>query len=117
ILETRSERFVGDVASFYLPYVEEAIRAEPGIRIVCLKRPREEVVEGFCRFLDQATPFPVNHWVKEPAPGVYHDPLWTRIFPQYDTQNREEGIRRYWHDVDRLGHRVSSRQRGPVAVA
>ncbi len=26
ILDTRTERFVGDVATFYLPYLEEAIR-------------------------------------------------------------------------------------------
>src|SRR6185437_11882599 len=36
------EPVVADVASFYLPYVEEAIAREPEIRIVCLKRPREE---------------------------------------------------------------------------
>lgn len=96
ILDTRGERFVGDVATFYLPYAEEAIHFDPEIRIICLKRPREEIVEGFCRFLDQAAPFPTNHWAQEPPPGVYHDPLWTRIFPQYGTQDREEGIRRYW---------------------
>jgi len=29
------------------------------IRIVCLKRPRDEVVAGFCRLLDQS-PYPIN---------------------------------------------------------
>lgn len=97
ILETTKERLVGDVASFYLPYAEEAIQCEPDIRIVCLKRPREEVVAGFCRFLDKA-PYSINHWAKEPAPGWWHDPFWTRIFPQYDTQDREDGIGRYWDE-------------------
>ncbi|MBC7078735.1 MAG: class I SAM-dependent methyltransferase, partial [Synergistales bacterium] len=41
---SRRAEIVGDVASFYLPYVEDAIALEPAIRIVCLKRPREEVV-------------------------------------------------------------------------
>ena len=89
---------MGDVASFYLPYTEEAIRFDSGIRIICLKRPREEVVAGFCRFLDRSSRFPINHWASEPAPGWYHAPLWTRIFPQYETQDREEGIRRYWNE-------------------
>ena len=35
---------LGDVARFYLPYVEDAIAVEPDVRIVCLRRPREEVV-------------------------------------------------------------------------
>jgi hypothetical protein len=98
ILANRREPIVGDVASFYLPYVEDIFRLEPNVRIICLKRPREEVVEEFCRSLDSMFPFPVNHWMREPAPGWYHDPILTRIYPQYDTQDREEGIRRYWDE-------------------
>ena len=98
LLATQQARLVGDVASFYLPYAEEAIAFDPHIRLVCLRRPRDEVVDSFCRFLDQTTPFPVNHWAQQPAPGWYHDPLWTRVFPQYDTADREEGLRRYWDE-------------------
>ena len=93
-----NDRRVGDVATFYLPYAEEAIQCAPGIRIICLKRPRDEVVRGFCRFLDQSSPFKINHWAKEPAAGWCHDPFETRIYPQYDTADREEGIRRYWDE-------------------
>ena len=98
ILRTRTERFVGDVATFYLPYVDQAVRFDPELRIICLKRPREEIVEAFCGFLDQSAKVPTNHWAQQPPPGVYHDPLWSRTFPQYDTQDRPEGIRRYWDE-------------------
>lgn len=37
---TRQAAIVGDVASFYLPYVAEAIGLELAIRIVCLVRSR-----------------------------------------------------------------------------
>jgi hypothetical protein len=94
-------RLLGDAAHFYLPYIEEAIVLEPDIRIVCLKRPKEEVVVSFCEWLDQTMPLPTNHWAKVPAPGWHHDPVRTRTFPQYDTQNREEGIRRYWDEYHR----------------
>lgn len=94
----RAERVIGDVASFYLPYVEAAIEAEPGIRIICLKRPREEVVASFCRWLDTVHPLPMNHWAERPAPGWHHDPVWTRIFPQYDVGDREKGVCRYWNE-------------------
>src|SRR6266478_6183749 len=69
ILATRAEQNVGDVASFYLPYIDEAIAAEPGIRIVCLQRPREEVVAGFRRDLESPTGRWIDHWAKDPAPG------------------------------------------------
>ena len=95
---TRDAHLVGDVASFYLPYLEDAIAVEPGIRIVCLKRPREEVIESFCRWLEQANPLPTNHWARTPASGWHHDPIRTRIFPQYETQDRREGIARYWDE-------------------
>jgi hypothetical protein len=94
-------RLLGDVASFYLPYLEDAIALEPDIRIVCLRRPREEVVTSFCEWLDQSMPLPTNHWARQPAPGWHHDANRTRTFPQYDTQNREEGIRRYWDEYYR----------------
>jgi hypothetical protein len=89
---------LGDVASFYLPYLEDAIAVEPEVRVVCLRRPCEEVVASFCEWLDQNTPLPMNHWSRQPAPGWHHDPNRTRIYPQYETQNREEGIRRYWNE-------------------
>ena len=94
-------RLLGDCASFYLPYVEDAIAEEPEIRIVCLRRPREEVVADFGHWVDRTMPLPTNHWARLPAPGWHHDPVRTRTFPQYDTQDREEGIRLYWDEYDR----------------
>jgi len=94
----RDEAVIGDVASFYLPHVEQANELAPEVRVVCLKRPREEVVESFCRWLDKVHPLPTNHWAKRPAAGWYHEPIYTRMFPQYDTQDRAEGIRRYWSE-------------------
>lgn len=78
--------------------MEEAIQFDPAIRLICLKRPREEVIAGFCRSLDHSMRFPTNHWAREPASGWSHDFLWTRVFPQYNTQDREEGIGRYWDE-------------------
>ena len=95
---SRSESIIGDVAAFYLPYVAEAIEYEPTVRLVCLVRPRDEIIANFCRHLDKVCPFPTNHWAENPAPGWYPDPLWTQTFPQYETQDRVEGIGRYWDE-------------------
>jgi len=98
ILATRKQRFVGDVASFYLPYVSAAIEYDSRIRIVCLQRPCEEVVAGFSVHLDRHSPLPLNHWARQPGPGWTHDFVRTRIYPQYDTADREGGLRRYWEE-------------------
>jgi hypothetical protein len=43
-------------------------------------------------------PLPINHWSRQPASGWHHDPVRSHTFPQYDIQNRQEGIRRYWDE-------------------
>jgi hypothetical protein len=65
--KVRTGQVLGDVAAFYLPYVEEIVALEPAVRIVCLKRPREEVVAAFCHWLDERYPLPINHWAEKPA--------------------------------------------------
>lgn len=87
-----------DVASFYLPYLEDALQLEPDIRILGLKRPQEDQVASFGRFLDEYNQFPTNHWAEEPAVGWSHDVIWTRAFPQYPIPERIKGLRRYWDE-------------------
>jgi len=103
------EQFIGDMAAFYLPYVEDAIACEPGIRVVCLKRGRDEIVAAFSQVLNESSPLPINHWAEKPGPDWYHDPLWTQTYPQYDSQDRTDGIARYWTEyyeqTDELAHR------------
>lgn len=93
-----AEQLVGDVAAFYLPYVEEAIESEPGVRVICLQRDRDEVVRAFSQVLNETGPLSINHWAQTPGANCYHDPLQTQTFPQYETQDRAEGIARYWDE-------------------
>ena len=95
---TRSQRFIGDVASFYLPYIEEAWRIDPSIRCICLQRPLDEIVAGFCRGVAQPSALRINHFAKSPALGWDRDPHWSRAFPQYETSDIVEGATRYWHE-------------------
>jgi hypothetical protein len=96
--KTRDSNFLVDGASFYLPYLEDAIAADPEVRVIGLTRPREEVVASFGRFLDEYNTFPTNHWAEDPSTGWSHDLIWTRTMPQYPVVDRAEGIRRYWDE-------------------
>lgn len=54
---------------------------------------------SFCKWADTIHPLPTDHWAVEPVPGWHHDPLWTRVFPQFDEPaSREDRIRRYWDE-------------------
>ncbi len=126
VLAARFERFrrnarpgrllLANCASFYLPYLEDVIALEPDVRVVCLKRPRGEVVAGFCRWLDENTPLPTNHWARQPAAGWHHEVNRTRIYPQYDTQVREEGIGRYWDEYYQRAEELARRYPQHVRV-
>ncbi len=113
---TRGDGVLGDAASFYLPYLEDALAVEPDLRVVGLKRPREETAASFGRFLDESNAFPTNHWAEEPAVGWYHDPLRTRCFPQYDFANREDGVRRYWDDYYRILGRMAEKHPNRIHI-
>ncbi|MFV0442542.1 MAG: hypothetical protein ACK5Q5_03120 [Planctomycetaceae bacterium] len=97
-------KVVGDVASFYLPYLDVALDLEPSLWVICLERPREEVIDSFSRWLETVQPLPTNHWSAAPADGVYHDPVWSRIFPKYPETDLATCIGRYW---DEYHNRVS----------
>jgi hypothetical protein len=112
----RSQRLIGDVALFYLPYIEEAIAVEPALRVICLERPCEEVVASYCRWLDAVHPLPTNHWAARPCDGWHHDPVWTRVFPQYETSDRAAGIRLYWEEYRLRVAELSRRFPGNVRV-
>lgn len=70
----------------------------PDIRFVALKRDCEEVVASFCAWSDHAHSAPSDHWSEQPAAGLFHDPVWSTIFPKYPTASREAGVRRYWQE-------------------
>src|SRR5437867_2840197 len=55
---SREADVVVDTAAFYLPYLEDAIAVEPDLRVIALKRPRENVEASFVRFLDEYNTFP-----------------------------------------------------------
>lgn len=113
---TRPAKLVGDVASFYLPYLEAALRRMPQLKVVCLQRPRADVVRSFCEWLDRTSPLPTNHWAVDPGPDWFHDFVYTRMFPKYDTKDREEGIGRYWDEYQQRVEDLAARYPDRVRV-
>jgi hypothetical protein len=100
---------VGDVAAFYLPYAEAAVEAEPGIKMICLKRPEDEITAAFRRHLDRTSPLPINHWARTPSPSWTHHPLLTQTYPQYDATDRDEGLSLYWQEYYRRAEELQAR--------
>jgi hypothetical protein len=116
LLRDRPEAVTGDVASFYLPHLEQTLAKFPDLRVIGLRAPCEQVVEGFCRALDESSPYPTTHWSRQPPPGWTTDPFRSYLYPQYDVTGRAEGIRRYWEDYERLAGDLADRFPGQVRI-
>lgn len=87
-------RFVGDVASWWLPYLDQVIAAFPDCRIVALQRDRAGTVASFEAVLGFGSDAP-NHWSE-------HDgQVWRRdardvCYPSDPVADRAVAIGRYW---------------------
>jgi len=95
----------GDVASWYLPYIEKSVR-ESGdsdflqelddgnyayhIRVIVLKRDKDEVIESFDAWTGQG-----NRWQEKGGDWPEYD----HAFPTYpDELSKREAIGQYWED-------------------
>jgi len=85
---------VGEVALFLLPYTARLLDVFPQAKAVVLRRPREEVVQSYVRWIRRAySQTNVNHWQQ----NVEHVPvLWDRPFPKFRACSMEGAIGRYW---------------------
>ena len=101
--------FVGDVGSFYLPYVDALMEQNDQIRFVCLKRPCEEVVRSFEKWVDRIHAVPTDHWRVNRSNGYLHHPVWSTIFPKYEADSREDAIRRYWTEYYQTAEELAER--------
>jgi len=87
-------RIDGDVASWYLPYIEEMLREEIAWpiepKVIVLKRDKDETVESFDEWTGDG-----NRW--QEAGGNW--PEYDHAFPTYpDGLDKREAIGQYWED-------------------
>ncbi|WP_306752265.1 hypothetical protein [Paracoccus actinidiae] len=82
---------IGDIGSYYLPYVPFMIGRWPGLRFPCLRRNRAEVIASFAMKLAQpASAVPRNHWSSQKDKRWRRDAIWDRCFPTFEGMLEEE---------------------------
>mgnify|MGYP004002157313 FL=1 len=91
----RKEKYVGDVNSCYLPYVDYICKNHPSVRIIVLKRSKNEVIKSFLR---QTSYFNWNHWVDHEGIKWKRAGKWDAMFPKYKLDSKEDAIAHYWDE-------------------
>ena len=76
----------GDVAFYWLPYIEMMIRRwGEDLRVICLQRGREATVESYLRKVHQRNPWQASSY------------RWAPCYPKYSQDlTKREAIGRYW---------------------
>lgn len=118
-------RLLGDIAFYYLTYVEQILARNPRVRFVCLQRDRAETVESWLRqaeirrwrskriadrlaALITREPYHESHnWWMEHDGSVWRpDPIWDKCFPKFPGPTLRQAVEQYWdyyyEAVDRL---------------
>jgi hypothetical protein len=91
-ISSRSGHFIGDVASYYLPYTSHILRkvSQEYIKFIILKRDINEVCESFMRKTHGR-----NHWQSNHSGRKCK---WDIAFPCFNSlHTKREAIKEYYH--------------------
>lgn len=108
-------RLIGDIAFYYLTYVEQIAARNPEVRFVCLRRDRQATIRSWLaksairrwpskRVADRLsawitrTPYYTarNFWMEHDGSRWARDEVWDKCFPKFPGPTREEAIGQYW---------------------
>jgi tetratricopeptide (TPR) repeat protein len=92
----RSHDLVADVSHWWLPYLADLFERFPTMKVVALKRDREQTVRSFEKIKGSGEGA-INHWCNHDGKVWQHNP-WDECYPSYDLEDRAEAIGRYWDD-------------------
>jgi hypothetical protein len=98
-LQRADSPVVGDVAYYYLPYLERLIEMIPDLKVVCLERDRQEVIDSYMQKTQGW-----NHWYEHDGKAWAYDPFWDATYPKYPIAYKPDAIGAYWdeyHDTIR----------------
>lgn len=87
---------VGDVAFYWLPYLHEMFSTFPNLKVICLKRDRQETIRSYMRKTEGR-----NHWMIHDGRKWRLDSVWDPCYPKYHVETKEEAIGRYWDEYYR----------------
>jgi len=107
-------RMLGDIAFYYLSYVERIAEHNANVRFLCLRRNIDETVQSWMnksaierwrskRIADRIAtwitrePFQEsrNFWMNHDGTQWALDPVWDKCFPKFEAASKPEAIRKY----------------------
>lgn len=108
-------RLIGDIAFYYLSYVEAIAHHNQNVCFLCLRRNREETIRSWMvksmierwpskRFADRLSSVITrehyheshNFWMEHDGTAWETDPVWDKCFPKFEARSKRDAIAMYW---------------------
>jgi hypothetical protein len=89
---SRNGTYIGDIAFYYLPYLEYILENYQGTKIICLKRDKNEVVKSYLKKTKGR-----NHWVNHGG-YIWKHCIWDKCYPKYNAFFKRNAIKKYWDE-------------------
>jgi hypothetical protein len=125
---------IGDIAYYYLSYVDDLLEIDPECFFICIKRDREKTIDSWLRkssirrwrslwIADKLKswltrrPFytEYNYWQEHDGSQWKKDPVWDSCFPKFEAPSKIDAIGMYWDyyylEADRLQGKYPERFR------
>ena len=119
---------IGDIAFYYLSYVDLIAERNPNVRFICLKRDRAATVRSWMqksglghwrskRIAERVSaaitrePFHEsrNFWMEHDGTKWKTDPVWDKCFPKFPGPTKKEAIEQYWDYYYEEAEKVAAR--------
>jgi hypothetical protein len=97
--DRESLKYVGDVAMFYLPYVNDILQKWPNTIFICLQREENKTVDSFMKktTTEDFWRVPINH-----------QNTWSDVYPKFvGASSKKESIKMYWNFYYKEAYRLS----------
>lgn len=85
-------QLIGDVAFYYLPYVEAILARQPNVKFICLQRDCKETVVSYLQKTSGR-----NHWMEHDGRS-WQLSRWDDCYPKYAVPDKESALTLYWYD-------------------
>ena len=98
---------IGEVAFYYLNYVEDIIKIYPEVKFPCIKREKNDTVKSYLNKMKVKKSNSLlrrlfkkkrqrNHFIQHDGVKWDHDTIWDKCFPKLKAESLEEAIGLYW---------------------
>ena len=113
---SRYYALVGDVAHWWLPYVEFIMDKCASSVFIAVKRAKESTVRSFVRHKLRSDGRFINHWTNHDG-EIFHKNLWDRCYPKYESNMPlNDALDLYWQEYYDECERLVSKYPNRVAM-